>query len=49
MIELLFAAGQFDLRGQAIAVALLAGGIELVDAAGIVGHAGFGLRQLVCS
>ena len=45
MIELLFATGQFDLRGQAIAVALLAGGIELVDATGIVGHASFGLRQ----
>jgi hypothetical protein len=44
MIELLLASRQFDLRSQAISVALLASGIELVDATGIVGHAGFGLR-----
>ena len=45
MIELLFAAGQFDLGRQAIAIALLAGGIEFFNPADVVRHAGFGLSQ----
>ena len=45
VVELLFAAGQFDLGGERVAIALVAGGIELVDAAGVIGHARFGLSQ----